>query len=399
MPYTLVVCDSGAWGVPDGTSCVLPGPTDQLAQLIRSLGQTLGVTELSQLEYFDTDFGEWCRLELVSELPCSGDPVKVRLPVARGIVPAAVLNPGPETEPEPDPEPQSPLEEIAETAEEAVIEAEEAVKMAAFALARGVSGRRGGVSSLRQTADVVAEADAAQRAVAAASAASSGGIVEEDGSRLLVLELVCGARLPAKDFSIGGMQSFGDIVNRTSDPYAFIQLLDQFGSPVGPRRRSPTKLKTLAPVWRFFCDFPLVGHAAAATHVRIDVWDYDLGRQDDFMCTALVALPALVDEPRRFGASKKHGVSTDAQQVDSKHKGPQLVLRRVPARPADSLTIFFVRHAESEWNRAKREKDLHGLMKQVLNNDRKAGPSVHLRYSYRFVCLDAGQPSAFQSWN
>ena len=54
-------------------------------------------------------------------------------------------------------------------------------------------------------------------------------------------------------------------------------------------------------------------------------------------------------------------------------QGPQLVLRRVVAWPADSLTIFFIRHAESEWNRAKREKDLHGLMRQLNHPLSKAG--------------------------
>eukprot|EP01047_Picozoa_sp_COSAG01_P059849 COSAG01_NODE_7249_length_3283_cov_3.343593_2_plen_48_part_00 len=41
------------------------------------------------------------------------------------------------------------------------------------------------------------------------------------------------------------------------------------------------------------------------------------------------------------------------------------MLRRVYARPTQGVTIFFIRHAQSEWNRAKRDKDLRGLMKQV----------------------------------
>jgi hypothetical protein len=97
--------------------------------------------------------------------------------------------------------------------------------------------------------------------------------------------------------------------------------------PVGPRRLSPTKLKTLAPVWRFFCDFPLVGPAAAATHVRVDVWDHDLGRMDDFMCTARIPLLALSTEPRRFASSKRQGESADAHQVQTTHKVSRGVAR------------------------------------------------------------------------
>ena len=72
-------------------------------------------------------------------------------------------------------------------------EAVEAAKIAAVALARGASGRRGGVSSLRQTADVLAEGAASTRAANAAAAAASGGLAEladPGGAELLVLELV-----------------------------------------------------------------------------------------------------------------------------------------------------------------------------------------------------------------
>jgi hypothetical protein len=71
--------------------------------------------------------------------------------------------PEPELEPEPEPEPEHEM-----IKEAALIEAEDAAKMVSFALARAMSSRRGGVSSLRQTADVVAEASTSARAVVAA---------------------------------------------------------------------------------------------------------------------------------------------------------------------------------------------------------------------------------------
>jgi hypothetical protein len=372
--YTLELWESGAWGVSDGTRCVVSGA--HLRALLSGLGEDLGLA-VTGLTFFDTGFQEWCQpAELTDLPPATAGPVKIRLSNASYLE----LEPEPALAPAPAPAcarqtlvtraATEAAEEI--EAEEAEIEADEAAKRAAFASAKVSSRRRGGVSSLRQTKDVEAEMAASARATAAALAAGSSGLVEEAGGRLLVLELVCGSRLPAKDFSVGKFKSMGDIINRTSDPYALIQLLDG-SQPVGPIRRSPTKLKTLGPIWRFYVDFALVGPAAAATHVNIEIWDYDLATSDDFMCAAQIPLTALSIEPRRFSASTRQTRGTDTEQVDSGHKGPQLVVRRVQARPTDSLTIFFVRHAESEWNRAKRDKDIAGCLKQVNHPLSKVG--------------------------
>jgi hypothetical protein len=157
MAYSLVLCQSGAWGVAEGTLCVVSG-TD-VPTLVSSLGRHLRLVIL-QLEYYDADFKEWCRLE---GLPSAEEPIKVRL------VAVQHAEPEPELELEPEPEPEPEHEMIKEAA---LIEAEDAAKMVSFALAHAVSSRRGGVSSLRQTADVVAEASTSARAVVAAEGGS-----------------------------------------------------------------------------------------------------------------------------------------------------------------------------------------------------------------------------------
>ena len=143
-------------------------------------------------------------------------------------------------------------------------------------------------------------------------------------------------------------------------------------------------------VWRFYADFALAGPAAAATHVLLEIWDYDLATKDDFICavakdfskrlpatrrgglmrrgsarpswlashfywsarspdhplrrcSARVPLTDLATAPTRFAASKRQGDTADAAVVEVKHKGPQLLLRKVPARPADSLTVSIAR--------------------------------------------------------
>eukprot|EP01050_Picozoa_sp_SAG11_P009369 SAG11_NODE_874_length_6773_cov_4.639114_2_plen_179_part_00 len=63
-------------------------------------------------------------------------------------------------------------------------------------------------------------------------------------------------------------------------------------------------------------------------------------------CDSGKALADLSEEPRRFGASTNSKEYFEAPRVNSAHRGPQLVLRRVPARAGDSLTIFFIRHGE-----------------------------------------------------
>jgi hypothetical protein len=306
-PVAVVFCESERWGVPDGTRRLLTAA--ELAGL--------------PLEYFDEDFGEWFVAARPQEVVVGPQQsIKARLtgfspalpevhsrPTVREPEPA--LEPEPEPEPEPGPEPGPEPEpeppagaEVQEAVSEEQAAETEAAKVAWYARA---SSRRGGVSSRRQTTDVMAEEEAAARAVGAAAAAARGPSGVDESGKLLALELVCGARVPAKDISVGNLRSIGDIINRTSDPYALLQLCDPSGTPVGPRRRSPTKLKTLNPVWRFYCDFPLGGAAAAAAAdllLHIEVRDHNLGRSDEFMCAALVPVGALESgAPLRFGAS------------------------------------------------------------------------------------------------
>ena len=90
MAYTMLVRGSEKWGVAEGTSCVVSGIN--LPMLMTSLGGSLGLS-VSQMEYLDTDFDEWCRLEQVSELPGPGVPIHVRLLEAQRSGMAAVPQP------------------------------------------------------------------------------------------------------------------------------------------------------------------------------------------------------------------------------------------------------------------------------------------------------------------
>ena len=128
--------------------------------------------------------------------------------------------------------------------------------------------------------------------------------------------------------------------NGLSDPYCIVK-------PYHCESwRSRVCRKTLNPVWRFYCDFPLGGAAAAAAAdllLHIEVRDHNLGRSDEFMCAALVPVGALESgAPLRFGASTAATAQHHSQHHQhhchhpvghARHRPPTAQQVRRPLRP------------------------------------------------------------------
>jgi broad specificity phosphatase PhoE len=173
---------------------------------------------------------------------------------------------------------------------------------------------------------------------------------------LIVLEVVGASELPATD----------GWISKTADPYVIVTL-DGPGGAVGPSRQSMVKVKTLAPVWRFYADYPTHG-VSSPTHVVVNVWDHDVGRQDDWVCGARIALSDLAVQPTEFVVQLRR----DAIEGSTAHPrtfGPRLAVRRVPAgivsAQSPELTLFLIRHGESEWNKAQSKHNLIQMGRQV----------------------------------
>jgi hypothetical protein len=201
-----------------------------------------------------------------------------------------------------------------------------------------------------------------------------------------VLEIIDGSNLPVKDALSGA-----------SDPYVKATLIKKgrgglkTNHQIGTMRQSLTKLTTVNPVWHFYVDFDVTAaQAADATHVLIDIWDEDAAfTSDDWMCRAMINLSDLSETARVFKTSTKRRSNSEApaavgedhdthMSAQSKSlprrccgKGcrrcwccaggkPTISVRRV--LPSESpyhnkMTIFFIRHGESQWNRAQANLD------------------------------------------
>ena len=195
------------------------------------------------------------------------------------------------------------------------------------------------------------------------------------------------------------------------------QLAKRAGKLVGQPRRSLTKLATTEPVWRFFADFDLPAEDHGVTHVLLDVFDYDLDAKGSSseewcaahpsplphthththsgnrvcppadstrlgrvrMCCCKIALSDLTAIGALFASTTQaegryqmaRPSETPLMDMDKDPTGktgyPMLEVRLVPsAGMSNELTLFMIRHGESEWNDAQKHHNFIAQLKQVL---------------------------------
>jgi broad specificity phosphatase PhoE len=178
-----------------------------------------------------------------------------------------------------------------------------------------------------------------------------------------------------------------------SDPYARVRLISERPGlkahqtkSVGRERQSMVKNATVNPVWQSYFDFGLSQadvKAEKVTHLVIDVWDEDIVTGSDWMCRAKIPIGELRPEERNFTYSHKHDTKHESEVYDPRHKhdtrGRQraawcssstragyITVRLPPAGPAsEKMTLFFIRHGESQWNKAQEGNDFYAMMKRV----------------------------------
>lgn len=197
------------------------------------------------------------------------------------------------------------------------------------------------------------------------------------------------------------------------DPYAVLKLTrdkrnragDLVMDQIGVTRRCEYKTDTHAPALRFHAD---LGVEATDDHVLVvEVWDYDTFSADDFLGVAVVRVGDLLEVPKLFqlfgGIVEQGGgsypkafradwLSKEIELTDSRRRTLEeartgrredytsawVELRRCSRRGSGSAetpgrenpfisrtSMYFLRHGESEWNKAQANLDAIGMLSDV----------------------------------
>lgn len=199
---------------------------------------------------------------------------------------------------------------------------------------------------------------------------------------------VCSARMPTLPSA--------DVGGGKPDPYTVVKLtkdtrnedgalvMDQ----IGATRRCEYKTNTLDPSFRFHADMGV--EASEDDVLVVELWDYDTFSGDDFVGVAIVRIGDLSEAPKLyqvFGGmmdpsmdSYPSAYNPDwlSKEADSDLLSAWVRLRRCSRRGSGSVdtpgrdnpfisttSMYFLRHGESEWNKAQAHFDAIGMLSDV----------------------------------
>lgn len=250
--------------------------------------------------------------------------------------------------------------------------------------------------------------------------------MESEAERNLTVVEICSACMPnLTGVDSTFLSSSADLRGKTSvfadgkpDPYTVVKLTrdkrngagDLVMDQIGVTRRCESKTDTVAPAFRFHAD---LGVEASDDQVLVvEVWDYDTFSADDFLGVAIVRIGDLLESPKLFQLfggkvengggsppkafkpdwlSKEAELSVDMgsrrQTLEETRSGRSIKdgsttawveLRRCSRRGSGSVetpgtenpfvsrtSMYFLRHGESEWNKAQANMDAIGMLSDV----------------------------------
>lgn len=187
---------------------------------------------------------------------------------------------------------------------------------------------------------------------------SSLGAASEGKDRKLILLLHSASHLPPLDWT------------KESDPYVLAHA-EQGGNQVGEKARWACQASCSNPCWNLAQDLGISKHRYTEDdQLHIEVWDYDPLKADKIighldLPIADLHVDTWYEKPLSLSSASRERISARAKgRILDESLQPNLRLM-VISEPVQTKSIFLIRHGESVWNKAQKNKNVSQMMKQV----------------------------------